>query len=158
MSAHEALIEEHEGYKIKYSKEQGVFSLEVWPCISSIIMYMISMKYVETIQQWRTCRDLVLPAFLITIIWIMVLRPIVCFDWSVPDDRGYKWNENWTEQVRFITRTLVTFTIVLFVTIAQEDFASFGFTLLEQFVFLAMVGVILYGIYIYILQIIETEF
>ena len=157
MSSQEALLEEHEGAKVKYLQDQGAFSREVWPYISSIVIFVITTQYIETIQQWRTCRDLLLPSILVTILWTIVLRPIFSFDWGVPDDRGYKWNENWIEQVRFITRTLVTFSATLFVIIAMDEFRSFGFTLLEQFIFLFYVPIIFYGIYIYLLQILETE-
>jgi hypothetical protein len=157
MASQEAVIEEHEGVRLNYSKKRSVFSDEIWVCVSSIVMFLITMQYIETIQRWRTCRDLVFPAIMATILWTMAIRPVVCLNWGSPDDRGYKWNENWIEQVRFITRSLVTFSATLFITIAMDEFRSFGFTLLEQFVFLAFVPIVFYGIYIFILQIVESE-
>lgn len=156
MASQEVVLEEHEGPKLKYTKT-GTFSTEVWPCLSGFVMYAITIRYIETIQKWRTCRDLVFPAILATVLWVFAIRPVVCMNWGSPDDRGYKWNDNWIEQVRFITRTMVTFSAILFTTIAMDEFMSFGFTLLEQFIFLAFIILAFYGIYVFVLQVLETE-
>lgn len=141
--------------EIRYRKN-GVFSQEIWPTISSVVVFIITSKYITIITQWRPEHELVMFAILITIAWMLVGYPILTWKWGIRDDKGYRWNEMWFDQINFVTKTLVIFSATLIVNVGGDEFEAFGFSMVESAIFLWIIVLQYYGIKGFMVQLLES--
>lgn len=148
-------VEAVEGGEIRY-RDNRILSQEVFPSLSSVIVFIITSNYISIITRWRPDYDLIVFSIMLTIIWLIFINPILMMEWGVPDDLGYKWNETWGKQIQFITRTLIIFTATLIVNVFGQEFEAFGFTILESIFFLWIIVLQYYGFQGFIIQLVET--